>query len=96
MTKTLTATEQRVLTLLTSSDLRPRLGRTGLSARDLAARLDIELDRVRATAKRLVKAGLLASEIVREFDKPHNAYQSWRFGGSTLCVRRRAYYTATR
>ena len=45
-------------------------------------------------AARLEKAGKLAKTIEREFDKCDNAAQSWRFGGATRCVRRRAYWSA--
>lgn len=88
MTKTLTATEQLVLTLVA--------GAYRISARTLAAELNITFDVARSTAKRLVKAGLLTSEVVREFESPDSASQSWLFGGATMCVRRRAYYTAVR
>ena len=79
-------TTTRVLSLLTNSDSR-------LSARSIAMKLDLTFEVARAAAKRLVRAGLVTSEVVREFESPDSASQSWLFGGATMCVRRRAYYT---
>jgi len=76
----------RVLGLLTNSGGR-------MSARSIAQRLDLTFQVARAAAKRLVGAGLVTSEVRREFEKPDRASQSWLFGGATMCVRRRAYYT---
>ena len=83
-----TTTEQRVLSLLADSH--------SLAARHIAGELGLTFEVARATAKRLVRAGLVTSEVRREFEKPDSAAQSWLFGGATMCVRRRAYYTAIR
>jgi DNA-binding Lrp family transcriptional regulator len=82
---TLTAIDQRVLAFFRQSDYR-------LSARNIAARLNLKLEVARATAQRLVKAGLVTSEVVREFDQYWKMSRFSSNGGA--CVRRRAYYSA--
>ena len=80
----ITATEKLVLSLLADS--------RSLAARTIADRLNLTFKVARATAQRLVRAGLVTRNVVREFEKPDNSAQSWRFGGATMCVRKRAYY----
>jgi hypothetical protein len=67
----------------------------GISAKVLSFELNMTFEATRRLVKKLVKKELATSQVRREFESPNNAAQSWRFGGATMCVRRRAYYTAT-
>ena len=66
----------------------------GISAKVLSYELDMTFEATRRLLKKLVRKGLATSQVRREFERPDNAGQTWRFGGATMCVRRRAYYTA--
>lgn len=66
-----------------------------LSTREIARESALTFDQARKVAKRLVKKGLATSEVKREFERPFTLPgQGALFGGSVMCVRRRAYYAA--
>ncbi len=68
----------------------------GICARVLSCELNITFEAARRLVKKLVRKGLAASEVRREFERPSRApNQGQMFGGAVMCVRRRAYYTAT-
>tara|TARA_R110000824_G_scaffold8899_1_gene40340 strand:- start:4373 stop:4672 length:300 start_codon:yes stop_codon:yes gene_type:complete len=67
----------------------------GISARVLSFELNMTFEATRRLVKKLVRKGLATSQVRREFERPRRApNQGQMFGGATMCVRRRAYYTA--